>query len=255
MGCCDECYFVLGKPHYKGRGSRLRAFDWTLRSFSAPFVLLFPPPPSLAPPSISIPWILLNSNCLAGALFTNAWRWAVARLLLYPLLHLTQSKIHLISFSQVSADRLMYHYAMEQVTTFNVEACHSLFARSWIFYQVSSCFCFCFCFWFFSVKMLPSTRCSETQKRWLTVICLFHVFIVSCQVLFFLVYQQFKMFFFILSFSLTLNSFQCKVKYETAQVLLQGLEEEAHTDEDRRLLNKCILWSRLWRLVCAASTK
>ena len=22
----DECYFVLGKPHYKGRGSRLRAF-------------------------------------------------------------------------------------------------------------------------------------------------------------------------------------------------------------------------------------
>ena len=40
----------------------------------------------------------------------------MARLLLYPLLHLTQSKIHLISFSQVSADRLMYHYAMEQVT-------------------------------------------------------------------------------------------------------------------------------------------
>ena len=225
---------------------------------SAPFLhplFSFSPTPSLAPPSISIPWILLNSNCLAGALFTNAWRWAVARLLFYPLLHLTQSKIHLISFSQVSADRLMYHYAMEQVTTFNVEACHSLFARSWIFYQVSSCFCFCFCFWFFSVKMLPLTRCSETQKRWLTVICLFHVFIVSCQVLFFLVYQQFKMFFFILSFSLTLNSFQCKVKYETAQVLLQGLEEEAHTDEDRRLLNKCILWSRLWRLVCAASTK
>ena len=47
--------------------------------------------------------------------------------------------------------------------------------------------------------------------------------------------------FFILSFSLTLNSFQRKVKYETAQVILQGLEEEAHTDEDRRLLNKCIL--------------
>lgn len=58
----------------------------------------------------------------------------MARLLLYPLLHLTQSKIHLISFSQVSADRLMYHYAMEQVTTFNVEACHSLFARSCIFF-------------------------------------------------------------------------------------------------------------------------
>ena len=54
-----------------------------------------------------------------------------------------QSKIHLIPFSQVSADRLMYHYAMEQVTTFNVEACHSLFARSCIFYHVSSCFCFC----------------------------------------------------------------------------------------------------------------
>ena len=110
---------------------------------SAPFLhplFSFSPTPSLAPPSISIPWILLNSNCLAGALFTNAWRWAVARLLLYPLLHLTQSKIHLISFSQVSADRLMYHYAMEQVPTFNVEACHSLFARSWIFYQVSSCF-------------------------------------------------------------------------------------------------------------------
>ena len=53
----------------------------------------------------------------------------MARLLLYPLLHLTQSKIHLISFSQVSTDRLMYHYAMEQVPTFNVEACHSLFAR------------------------------------------------------------------------------------------------------------------------------
>ena len=40
----------------------------------------------------------------------------MARLLLYPLLHLTQSKIHLVPFSQVSADRLMYHYAMEQVT-------------------------------------------------------------------------------------------------------------------------------------------
>ena len=141
MGCCDECYFVLGKPHYKGRGSRLRGFDWTLRSFSAPFVLLFP-----HPPSISIPWILLNSNCLAGALFTNAWRWAVARLLLYPLLHLTQSKIHLISFSQVSADRLMYHYAMEQVTTFNVEACHSLFARSWIFLLSFLLFLFLFLF-------------------------------------------------------------------------------------------------------------
>lgn len=34
------------------------------------------------------------------------------------------------------------------------------------------------------------------------------------------------------------NPKECKVKYETAQVLLQGLEEEAHTDEDRRLLNK-----------------
>ena len=151
---------------------------------SAPFLhslFFFSPTPLPSPPTISIPWILLNSNCLAGALFTNVWRLAVARLLLYPLLHLTQSKIHLIPFSQVSADRLMYHYAMEQVTTFNIEACHSLFARSCIFYQVSSCFCF----WFFSVKMLPSTRCSETQKRWLTVISLFHVFIVSCQVLFF----------------------------------------------------------------------
>ncbi|KAJ7387639.1 hypothetical protein OS493_000974 [Desmophyllum pertusum] len=34
------------------------------------------------------------------------------------------------------------------------------------------------------------------------------------------------------------NPKECKVKYETAQVLLQGLEEDAHTDEDRRLLNK-----------------
>ena len=68
----------------------------------------------------------------------------MARLLLYPLLHLTQSKIHLVSFLQVSTDRLMYYYAMEQVPTFNVEACHSLFARSCIFYHVSSCFCFCF---------------------------------------------------------------------------------------------------------------
>lgn len=32
------------------------------------------------------------------------------------------------------------------------------------------------------------------------------------------------------------------MKYETAQVLLQGLEEDAHTDDDRRLLQKCILW-------------
>ena len=54
----------------------------------------------------------------------------MARLLFYPLLHLTQGKIHLISFSQVSTDRLMYHYAMEKVPTFNVEACHLLFARS-----------------------------------------------------------------------------------------------------------------------------
>ena len=94
-------------------------------------------------------------------------------------------------------------------------------------------------------KMLPSTRCLETQKRWLTVICLFHVFTVPCQVLFFFSFISSLKCFSILSFSLTLNSFQCKDQYETAQVSLQGLEEEAHTDEDRRLLNKCILWSRL----------
>ena len=44
---------------------------------SAPFLhplFSISPTPSLAPPSISIPWIQLNSNCLAGALFTNAWR-------------------------------------------------------------------------------------------------------------------------------------------------------------------------------------
>lgn len=41
---------------------------------------------------------------------------------------------------------------------------------------------------------------------------------------------------------LSLFLFQCKEKYETAQVLLQGLEEDAHTEDDRRLLQKCILW-------------
>lgn len=34
------------------------------------------------------------------------------------------------------------------------------------------------------------------------------------------------------------NPDECKKKYETAQVLLEGLEEGAHTDEDRRLLHK-----------------
>lgn len=34
------------------------------------------------------------------------------------------------------------------------------------------------------------------------------------------------------------NPEECKKKYETAQVLLQGLEEDARTDEDRRLLQK-----------------
>ena len=43
------------------------------------------------------------------------------------------------------------------------------------------------------------------------------------------------------NFVLSSFSAQCKKKYETAQVLLQGLEEDAHTDEDRRLLHKCIL--------------
>lgn len=34
------------------------------------------------------------------------------------------------------------------------------------------------------------------------------------------------------------NPKECKKKYETAQVLLQGLEEDAHTDDDRQLLRK-----------------
>jgi len=34
------------------------------------------------------------------------------------------------------------------------------------------------------------------------------------------------------------NPKECKEKYETAQVLLQGLEEDAHTEDDRRLLQK-----------------
>lgn len=34
------------------------------------------------------------------------------------------------------------------------------------------------------------------------------------------------------------NSKECKKKYETAQVLLQGLEEDAHTDDDKHLLQK-----------------
>ena len=173
---------------------------------------------------------------------------------LHAFLRLTEKRWKIAPVLQIQAPLMKLRvYGFLFLVSFFFLSLHSLFARSCIFYHVSSCFCFCF--WFFSVKMLPSTRCSETQKRWLTVIFLFHVFIVSCQVLFFLVYQRFKMFLFILSFSLTLNSFQCKVKYETAQVLLQGLEEEAHTDEDRRLLNKCILWSRFCRLVCAASTK
>ena len=40
---------------------------------SAPFLhslFFFSPTPLPSPPTISIPWILLNSNCLAGALFT-----------------------------------------------------------------------------------------------------------------------------------------------------------------------------------------
>ena len=45
---------------------------------------------------------------------------------------------------------------------------------------------------------------------------------------------------------LSLYLFQCKEKYETAQVLLQGLEEDAHTEDDRRLLQKCILWLLLY---------
>ena len=96
-----------------------------------------PPLPSVFPGYYSIQTVLLVL-CLrlevscgeVASLSTASFDWP-------------QSKIHLIPFSQVSADRLMYHYAMEQVTTFNVEACHSLFARSCIFYHVSSCFCFC----------------------------------------------------------------------------------------------------------------
>ena len=34
--------------------------------------------------------------------------------------------------------------------------------------------------------------------------------------------------------------FQCKKKYETAEFLLQGLEEDAHVDSDRALLRRCI---------------
>ena len=83
--------------------------------------------------------------------------------------------------------------------------------------------------------MLPWMSCLVIQKRYVSFNSLsqFRPFLGSS--------PEVQHVFFMVLLLLSLFLFQCKEKYETAQVLLQGLEEDAHTEDDRRLLQKCIL--------------
>ena len=76
MCCCDKFCFVLGNLITKGGVlGYVRSIELSTPCLSALFSFTPPPPPPLY---INISWILLNPNCHASALLTNARRWVAA---------------------------------------------------------------------------------------------------------------------------------------------------------------------------------